>query len=111
VTERDQYADVARKDLLNYAVVPAYAAQFARAGYAGSVDAFRDRWAARDRDGALAAISDEWVDGIQIMGDAEHVRASVQAYADNGVDVPIAFALPWGEDRRATVSDTLRALA
>ena len=28
-----------------------------------------------------------------------------------GVDVPIVFALPWGEDRRATVSATLHALA
>ena len=27
------------------------------------------------------------------------------------VDVPIVFAIPWGEDRRATVSATLRALA
>ena len=47
---------------------------------------------------------------IQIMGDADHVRGAVQEYADNGVDVPIVFALPWGEDRRATVSETLRAL-
>ena len=36
-----------------------------------------------------------------------HVRAAVQEYADNGVDMPIVFALPWGEDRRATVSATL----
>ena len=43
------------------------------------------------------------------MGDADHVRGAVQEYADNGVDVPIVFALPWGEDRRATVSETLRA--
>ena len=45
------------------------------------------------------------------MGDADHVRAAVQAYADNGVDRTVVFALPWGEDRRATVSTTLRALA
>jgi hypothetical protein len=35
----------------------------------------------------------------------------VQAYSDQGVDVPIVFALPWGEDRRATVTATLKALA
>ena len=45
------------------------------------------------------------------MGDEQHVRDAVQAYADHGVDVPIVFALPWGEDRSATVSRTLRALA
>jgi probable F420-dependent oxidoreductase len=111
VTDRDAYADLARRDLLNYAVVPAYANQFARAGFADDVAHFQDRWAARDRDAALVAISDDWVDAIQIMGDAEHVRAAVQAYADNGVDVPTIFAIPWGEDRRATVSETLRALA
>jgi probable F420-dependent oxidoreductase len=111
VTDRDRYADLARKDLLNYAVVDAYASQFARAGFEDDLEAFRERWKARDRDGALAAIGDRWVDEIQIMGDAAHVRAAVQAYADNGVDRPIVFALPWGEDRRATVSATLSALA
>ena len=111
VTDRDRYADVARKDLLNYAVVPAYAAQFERAGFIDEVRHFQNRWAARDRDGALEAISDDWVDAIQIMGDEQHVRDAVQAYVDHGVDVPIVFALPWGEDRRATVSATLRALA
>jgi probable F420-dependent oxidoreductase len=111
VTDRDRYADLARKDLLNYAVVDAYATQFERAGFLEEVRAFRKHWAARERDAALASISDQWVDDIQIMGDADHVRAAVQAYSDHGVDVPIIFALPWGEDRRATVSETLRALA
>jgi probable F420-dependent oxidoreductase len=111
VTDRDRYAELARKDLLNYAVVDAYAAQFARAGFAGAVDEFRARWDARDRDGALAAISDDWVDAIQVMGDANHVRTAVEAYADGGVDLPIVFALPWGEDRRETVRETLHALA
>ena len=111
VTDRDRYADHARKDLLNYAVVPAYATQFERAGFVDEVQHFQNRWAARDRDGALAAISDDWVDAIQIMGDEQHVRDAVQAYRDRGVDVPIVFAIPWGEDRRETVSRTLRALA
>jgi alkanesulfonate monooxygenase SsuD/methylene tetrahydromethanopterin reductase-like flavin-dependent oxidoreductase (luciferase family) len=111
VTDRDRYADAARKDLLNYAVAPAYAVQFERAGFIEEVRHFQKRWEARDREGALEAISDEWVDAIQIMGDEQHVRDAVQAYADHGVDVPIVFALPWGEDRRATVTRTLQALA
>ena len=86
VTDRDRYAELARKDLLNYAVVDAYANQFARAGFGDDVAAFRTRWKAKERDAALAAIGDDWVDAIQIMGDADHVRAAVQAYADNGVD-------------------------
>jgi probable F420-dependent oxidoreductase len=110
VTDRDRYADLARKDLLNYAVVDSYANQFANSGFADDVAAFRGHWQTRDRDAALAAIGDEWVDEIQIMGDAEHVRAKVAAYEQAGAR-PIVFALPWGEDRRATVSSTLQALA
>jgi probable F420-dependent oxidoreductase len=111
VTDRDRYAEAARKDLLNYAVVDAYANQFARAGFADDVAEFRARWKAKERDAALAAIGDAWVDAIQIMGDADHVRAAVQEYGDNGVDQTVVFALPWGEDRRATVSTTLQTLA
>jgi hypothetical protein len=110
VTDRDRYADLARKDLLNYAVVPAYANQFAAAGFADDVEAFRTHWAAREREEALAAIGDSWVDEIQIMGDAAHVHAKVDAYEQAGAQ-PIVFALPWGEDRRATISETLEALA
>jgi len=110
VTDRDRYADLARKDLLNYAVVPAYANQFAAAGFADDVEAFRTHWTARERDAALEAIGDDWVDEIQIMGDAAHVRAKVDAYGVAGAQ-PIVFALPWGEDRRGTISETLEALA
>lgn len=110
VTDRDRYADLARKDLLNYAVVDAYANQFAQAGFTDDIETFREHWKARDRDAALAAIGDAWVDDIQIMGDAAHVRAKVEAYEQAGAH-PIVFALPWGEDRRATISATLHALA
>jgi len=110
VTDRDRHADAARKDLLNYAVVDAYANQFARGGFADDVAAFREHWKARERDAAIAAIGDAWVDEVQIMGDAAHVRAKVDAYEQGGAR-PIVFALPWGEDRHATVSTTLQALA
>jgi len=49
VTDRDRYADLARKDLLNYAVVDAYANQFAAAGFAADVEAFQACWKARER--------------------------------------------------------------
>src|ERR1700690_1242312 len=46
VPDRNRYTDLARKDLLNYAVLDAYANQFARAGFADDVDAFREHWKA-----------------------------------------------------------------
>ena len=54
-------------------------------------------------------MSDAWVDGVQIMGDERHVQQAVQAYVDAGVDTPIVFPLPWGEDRTAVVEKTLAA--
>jgi hypothetical protein len=51
------------------------------------------------------------VDGIDVMGDAGHVHDTVRAYADNGVEVPIVFPLPWGPDRMAVIDATLRAAA
>jgi alkanesulfonate monooxygenase SsuD/methylene tetrahydromethanopterin reductase-like flavin-dependent oxidoreductase (luciferase family) len=75
------------------------------------VDAIRERHAAGDREGALAAVSDQMVDGIDFVGDAEQVTAAVEAYAAGGVEVPIVFPLPWGPDRRSVIEATLRAAA
>ena len=109
VCDRAEGIDAARRDLFSYAVVDAYARNFERAGYGDAVAAVRERHAARDREGALHAVSDEMVDGIDVMGDADHVRATVEAYADAGVEVPVVFPLPWGPDRMAVVDATLRA--
>jgi probable F420-dependent oxidoreductase len=109
VTDRDRYAESARRDLFSYAVVDAYAANFSRAGYGDAVADVRAHHEARERDAAVAAVSDAWVDGVQIMGDERHVQRAVQAYVDAGVDTPIVFPLPWGEDRNAVIEKTLSA--
>jgi len=67
VCEREDGIDAARRDLWSYAVVDAYARSFERAGFADEVAAIRERQAAGDRDGAVAAVSDEFVDAIDIM--------------------------------------------
>ena len=109
VCEREDGIDYARRDLFSYAVVDAYAANFERAGFADEVAAIRERHAAKDREGAVAAVSDRFVDAIDVMGDAAHVRATVEDYVANGVDVPILMPLPWGPDRMAVIDATMRA--
>lgn len=109
VTEREHGVDAARKDLFSYAVVDSYARNFERAGFGDTVAAIRDRHADRDREGAVAAVSDEFVDAIDFMGNAEEVRAFGHAYAEAGVDVPILMPLPWGPDRRQVITDTMKA--
>lgn len=109
VTEREHGVDNARKDLFSYAVVDAYARNFERAGFGDSVAEVRARHAERDRDGAVAAVSDDFVDAIDFLGTADEVSAFARSYVDAGVDVPILMPLPWGPDRRRVVDDTMRA--
>src|SRR3954465_3697812 len=109
VCEREDGIDAARRDLWSYAVVDSYARNFERAGFADDVAAIRERHDAGDRDGAVAAVSDDFVDAIDIMGDAKHVRAAVQEYVDSGVEVPVIMPLPWGADRRAVAERTIAA--
>jgi len=111
VTDSDAYLALAQRDLFSYATVDSYAANFTRAGYGDAVEKVRERHAAKDRQGALAAVSDEMIDGIDIMGDADRVTASVRAYADAGVDETIVFPLPFGDDPMAVVDATLKAAA
>lgn len=109
ICEREEGIDLARRDLFSYAVVDAYARSFERAGFADEVAEIREAHAAGDRAAALAAVSDRMVDAIDVMGDADTVAATMRAYADAGVDVPILMPLPWGADRRASAEAAIRA--
>lgn len=111
VCDRADGIDLARRDLFSYAVVDAYAANFERAGYGDAVEEIRARHGDGDRDGALAAVSDRMVDEIDVMGDADQVRATIRAYRDAGVEVPVLMPLPWGPDRRAVIDATIEAAA
>jgi probable F420-dependent oxidoreductase len=110
VCERSEQAlDYARRDLFSYAVVDGYAKNFTRAGFGHEIRELRERHEARDRAGALAAISDAMIDAIDIVGDATHIHRSVQAYVDAGVDVPVLMPLPWGPDRLGVIRETMEA--
>jgi probable F420-dependent oxidoreductase len=110
VGAREDGIDYARRDLFSYAVVDAYARNFERAGFADEVAEIRERHRAKDREGALAAVSDRMVDAIDFMGDADQVAARVRAYVDEGVEVPVVMPLPWGSDRLAVVRATMEAV-
>ncbi|MCP3854701.1 MAG: LLM class F420-dependent oxidoreductase [Actinomycetia bacterium] len=109
VAQRVDGIDYARRDLFSYAVVDSYARNFERAGYGDEVAAIRAAHADRDRDGALAAVSDRMIDEIDVMGDAAHVRSTIEAYVAAGVQHPILMPLPWGPDRMAVIEATIRA--
>jgi probable F420-dependent oxidoreductase len=109
ICEREEGIDLARRDLFSYAVVDSYARNFDRAGFGDEVAAIRAAHAAGDRAGALAAVSDRMVDAIDVMGDADTVAATMRAYVDAGVDVPVLMPLPWGADRLGSAQAAIRA--
>jgi probable F420-dependent oxidoreductase len=111
VGELERSAHSARKDLFNYAMADGYANMFKAAGYAAEVEELRARQAARDRDGALAAISDRMIQSIDFIGNAEAVRAFVESYVQAGVEHPVLMPMPWGEDRLAVTQATMAAAA
>ena len=109
VGDRADARDPGSRDLFSYATVDSYARNFTLAGYGEAVSAVRERHNAKDREGALAAVSDEMIDGIDFLGSASEVSERVKAYIDGGVERPIVFPLPWGPDRMAVVEKTLAA--
>jgi probable F420-dependent oxidoreductase len=111
VCRRDDALEPARRDLFSYAVVDSYARNFERAGFGDEVAEIRERFAARDRAGAVAAVSERMVDAIDVAGDADVVRDTMRAYLAAGVDEAIVMPLPWGPDRAGIVAETVRAAA
>ena len=109
VGDYERSARSARNDLFNYAMADGYANMFRAAGFAPEVDELRARNAAKDRDGALAAISERMIQSIDFIGSEPEVTRFVREYIDAGVEHPVLMPMPWGEDRRAVTENTMRA--
>jgi alkanesulfonate monooxygenase SsuD/methylene tetrahydromethanopterin reductase-like flavin-dependent oxidoreductase (luciferase family) len=102
-------APQARYDLFSYAVVDAYARSFTRAGFGDAVQAIRAAHRSGDRAGALAAVTDEMVDAINVTGDQALVAATISAYWRAGVEIPVVFPLTWGAAGQDALEATLGA--
>lgn len=111
VGDLERSARSARKDLFNYAMADGYAKMFRSAGFADDVDALRARHAERDRDGALAAISEDMIQAINFIGSPQQVTDFVKGYVDAGVEHPVLMPMPWGDDRLAVTTATMAAAA
>ena len=111
VGDFERRAGSARRDLFNYVMADGYARMFRASGFADEVDEVRARQAARDRDGALAAVSDRMIQAIDFIGDEGAVTGFVGTYVDAGVEYPVLMPLPWGDDRFAVTRATMAAAA
>lgn len=110
----DERALAARFVLAVYTVSPPYAAFLRWLGLGALIEPVIQRWQAGDRPGALAAISDELVDQLLIVGDVEQARSRVTEYREAGVRVPCVAPFSGAADpaeRRASVRRMGRELA
>jgi probable F420-dependent oxidoreductase len=109
VGDFERSANSARKDLFNYAMADGYARMFSQAGFADEIKELRARQAEKDREGALAAVSERMIQAIDFIGNEPEVTDFVKDYVDAGVEHPVLMPLPWGEDRRAVTDATMKA--
>ncbi len=111
VGEFEASQNSARRDLFNYAMADGYANMFRSAGFGDEVDELRERQKARDRDGAVAAVSERMIQAIDFIGSESEVTSFVKSYIDAGIEHPVLMPMPWGQDRRAVTDATIRAAA
>ncbi len=109
VGDFERSANSARKDLFNYAMADGYARMFSEAGFEDEIKTLRARQAEKDREGALAAVSERMIQAIDFIGNESEVTGFVKGYIDAGVEHPVLMPLPWGEDRRGVADATMKS--
>jgi probable F420-dependent oxidoreductase len=76
-----------------YVATPVYNKFFAWCGYEDVARGVTDAFARGDRAGVASAMTDEFVDGISILGSAESCREQVAAFVAAGVTTPVIAPL------------------
>ena len=109
VSEFDRAQASARKDLFNYAMADGYAKMFKEAGFGDEVAELREKQKSKDREGALAAISERMIQAIDFIGTKSEVSSFINSYIEAGVEHPILMPMPWGENRDKVALETMQA--
>lgn len=101
----------ARTGLAFYASLPFYNRLLARSGFeneAGTVMAAAQKG---DTAGARAAMTDQMIDSVALVGPAAHCLERLAAYRAAGAELPVIVPNSVGEDYAAGVRRTLKAFA
>jgi probable F420-dependent oxidoreductase len=92
-----------RGAFVSYYSTPVYNKFLAWAGYEDAANEIREGWAAKDRERTAAALPDELVDEIGLIGTAEETQALMRGYADGGIHTNIVSCIyPTPEIFKAT---------
>ncbi len=101
--------DAFRAGFVGYYATPVYNKFLEWAGYADAAAEIREGWAAKDRERTAAALPDELVDEIAVIGSPDECRELMRWYAEAGIHTNIISCVyPTPEVLAATV-DTFAA--
>jgi probable F420-dependent oxidoreductase len=81
-----------------YVATPVYNRFFAWCGYPEVAKDVESAFAKRDRGAAAAAMTDDFVDSVTILGTAEECREKVAAFVEAGVTTPVIAPLVTDRD-------------
>ena len=93
-----------------YIAVPAYNRFIAAQGYEDEARQVAEAWANRERDKAVAAVSDRLVDALVMMGSAGEIKERLESFRAAGLTTPILAPFSLTGDP-AKVEAALKALA
>jgi len=82
-------AEVMRKTLIGYSLLPNYNNYWVEAGYADEMAAIRAAAKHGDRDKISSLMTDDWLSDVTLYGSAAEVREGVEAWYAAGVKTPI----------------------
>jgi probable F420-dependent oxidoreductase len=96
--------DAFRAGFASYYSTPVYNKFLAWAGYEDAAREIREGWAAKDRERTAAALPDDLVDKIALIGSAAECRQLICDYANGGIHTNIVSCIyPTPEIMEATV--------
>jgi probable F420-dependent oxidoreductase len=99
----DASRERARRLLVAYANVPAYAAHHRRLGRAAALEPVWTAWQAGDRRAALAALPESLFDDFVVSGTPDQCRTHIQRYLNAGLDGVLVHVLSPGAENLAAL--------
>ena len=87
--DKEAAADVKRKTLTYYAMLPNYRNYWREAGYEEEMAGVEAAIRGNDMDGVGRALSDQWLADTTLFGSAAEVREGIEAWFDAGIKTPI----------------------
>ena len=105
---RDEVEPLARFMFASYATVPVYEAFFRWLGHGEAIDEMVELWAAKDRNGAIAAAPWDLIEETFIFGEPAEMRERLDAFVEGGITLPVLTPVTT-PDRQGELIEALAA--